>query len=139
MLCLPRLFGSFWLTWSDYLLTNICFLFQTACNGNKTLIFCVAGVSRSASFCLAYLMKHCNLSLLNAYNYLKKRRPRIKPNCGFFRQLIKYEEKLRGCRSVDMIFNEMVQMEIPCVYDCDYKFVSDFRKNKEQEKKARNW
>lgn len=121
----------------DYFSPN-CFFFQTAYNGNKALIFCVAGVSRSASICLAYLMKHCNLSLLDAYNYLKKRRPRIKPNCGFFRQLIKYEEELRGCRSVDMVFNEMVQMEIPSVYDCDYKFVSGFRK-KEQEKKARNW
>lgn len=82
-------------------------------------------------------MKHCNMSLVDAYTYLKKRRPRIKPNCGFFRQLIKYEEELRGRRSVEMIFNEMVQMEIPSVYDNEYRFVSAFRK-KEQEKKARN-
>lgn len=82
-------------------------------------------------------MKYSNFSLLDAYKYLKKRRPRIKPNCGFFRQLIKYEEELRGCRTVDMIFNETVQMEIPSVYDCDYKFASAFRK-KEQNRKARN-
>lgn len=101
------------------------------------LIFCVAGMSRSASLCLAYLMKYCGMSLLDSYNYLKRRRPRIKPNCSFFKQLIRYEEKLRGSRSVNMIFNEMVQMEIPSVYDYDYKFIGAYRK-KGAEKKARN-
>lgn len=94
------------------------------------MVYCVAGVSRSASICLAYLMKHQGLTLLDAYNYVKLRRSKIKPNCGFFKQLIEYEKKLFGSNTVRMIFNELVQMEIPDVYDCDYQFVSHFNKKK---------
>ncbi|VEN58564.1 unnamed protein product, partial [Callosobruchus maculatus] len=55
---------------------------NVAAMGGRTLVFCVAGVSRSASICIAYLMKHFKLSLLEAYNLVKSRRPRIRPNCG---------------------------------------------------------
>lgn len=106
------------------------FIFQIANSGGKTLIYCVAGVSRSASICLAYLMKHQGLTLLDAYNYVKLRRPKIKPNCGFFKQLIEYEKEIFGDNTVRMIFNEFVQMEIPHIYDCDYQFVSHFRRKK---------
>ncbi|XP_068903533.1 dual specificity protein phosphatase 21 isoform X3 [Tenebrio molitor] len=103
---------------------------KVANSGGKILVYCVAGVSRSASICLAYLMKHQGLTLLDAYNYVKLRRSKIKPNCGFFKQLIEYEKKLFGSNTVRMIFNELVQMEIPDVYDCDYQFVSHFNKKK---------
>ncbi|XP_057656841.1 dual specificity protein phosphatase 18-like [Diorhabda carinulata] len=96
--------------------------------GGKTLVYCVAGVSRSSSICLAYLMKYYKLSLLESYNYLKLRRPRIKPNCGFFKQLIEYEKQLFGCNTVQMVYNEFVQMEIPDVYDSDYRPITSFSK-----------
>ncbi|XP_063913895.1 dual specificity protein phosphatase 21 isoform X1 [Zophobas morio] len=105
---------------------------KVANSGGKTLIYCVAGVSRSASICLAYLMKHQGLTLLDAYNYVKLKRPKIRPNCGFFKQLIEYEKAIFGNNTVRMIFNEFVQMEIPDVYDCDYQFVSHFSKKRNQ-------
>ncbi|XP_018567369.1 dual specificity protein phosphatase 18-like [Anoplophora glabripennis] len=98
--------------------------------GKKTLVYCVAGVSRSATICIAYLMKHHQLPLLEAYNFVKLRRPRIKPNCGFFKQLIEYEKQLFGSNTVHMVFNECVQMEIPDVYDNEYRIITNCSKKR---------
>ncbi|XP_043910516.1 dual specificity protein phosphatase 14 [Protopterus annectens] len=68
-----------------------------------TLVHCAAGVSRSASLCIAYLMKYHKVSLLEAYSWVKSRRPIIRPNIGFWRQLIDYERKLFGKTSVKML------------------------------------
>lgn len=39
-----------------------------------TLVHCVAGVSRSASLCIAYLMKHMRMTLKDAYTLVKTAR-----------------------------------------------------------------
>ncbi|XP_036392441.1 dual specificity protein phosphatase 14 [Megalops cyprinoides] len=67
------------------------------------LVHCAAGVSRSASLCLAYLMKYHRVSLAEAHAWVKARRPVIRPNSGFWRQLIEYERKLFGKNSVRMV------------------------------------
>lgn len=72
-------------------------------SGGKTLVHCVAGVSRSASLCIAYLMKYQRMTLDQAYYHVKKRRPVIRPNVGFWRQLIEYERRLFGRNTVKMI------------------------------------
>ena len=64
--------------------------------GGRTLVHCMAGVSRSASLCIVYLMKYDRQTLLQAYHYVKAARPIIRPNVGFFRQMVEYERKLRG-------------------------------------------
>ncbi|XP_007946085.1 dual specificity protein phosphatase 14 [Orycteropus afer afer] len=68
-----------------------------------TLVHCAAGVSRSATLCIAYLMKYHNVCLLEAYNWVKARRPVIRPNVGFWRQLIDYERQLFGKSTVKMV------------------------------------
>jgi len=60
---------------------------------SKVLIHCRMGISRSASFVIAYLINYHNMTLLYALDYLKKKRPIIKPNDGFLQQLKRYEEK----------------------------------------------
>lgn len=40
----------------------------------KTMVHCVAGVSRSASLVLAYLMKHMKMSLKNAFELVRSAR-----------------------------------------------------------------
>jgi protein-tyrosine phosphatase len=70
--------------------------------GGKSLIHCVAGVSRSASLCIAYFMKYENMSLKQAYNHIKAVRPIIRPNHGFWQQLIDYELRLFGSNTVQM-------------------------------------
>lgn len=94
------------------------------------LIHCVAGVSRSVTFCIAYLMKYHRMTLLEAYNHVKLKRSMIRPNCGFFRQLIEYEQRLYETNTVTMIYNETVKMEIPDVYDCDYRNILSFRRKR---------
>lgn len=83
-------------------------------SGGRTLLHCNAGVSRSASFCLAYLMKHHNVSLLEAHRRLKSCRPMVRPNNGFWKQLIVYEGVLRGRPSIQMVSSSMGQ--IPDIY-----------------------
>ncbi|XP_019394803.1 PREDICTED: dual specificity protein phosphatase 18 [Crocodylus porosus] len=69
----------------------------------RTLLHCAAGVSRSAALCLAYLMKYHSMSLVNAHAWVKSCRPVIRPNYGFWEQLIQYEYKLFGTNTVRMI------------------------------------
>lgn len=96
-------------------------------NGNVVLVHCVAGVSRSVTLCLAYLIKWQKMTLHNAYHHLKQRRSQIRPNTGFFKQLIKYEERLYGEPSVKMVYCEAIDKEIPDVYEADYSGVTWFR------------
>ncbi|KAL5965894.1 Dual specificity protein phosphatase 14 [Taenia solium] len=73
---------------------------REARRGGKTVVHCMAGISRSATMVLAYLVKHQGMSLYEAYEYVLSIRPCIHPNIGFWRQLISYEEARRGCRSM---------------------------------------
>lgn len=90
----------------------------------KVVVHCVAGVSRSASFVLAYLMKYHKTSLRDAYKYLHLRRPVVRPNNGFFKQLIDYERTLFGVNSVVMTkiltFDEQ-EIEVPDLYTNEFK------------------
>ncbi|XP_004435067.1 PREDICTED: dual specificity protein phosphatase 21 [Ceratotherium simum simum] len=83
----------------------------------RTLLHCVAGVSRSAALCLAYLMKYHSMSLLDAHTWTKSCRPIIRPNNGFWEQLINYEFKLFSKNTVQMI-NSPVGV-IPDIYEKD--------------------
>ena len=57
------------------------------------MIHCVLGVSRSASLLIAYLMKYKNMSLKTAYDFVSSKRPCVRPNPGFWRQLTDYEKQ----------------------------------------------
>uniref|UniRef100_A0A1I8MCA1 Dual specificity phosphatase n=2 Tax=Musca domestica TaxID=7370 RepID=A0A1I8MCA1_MUSDO len=95
-------------------------------NGGKTLVHCVAGVSRSASLCLAYLMKYSGMTLHDAFMHIKSVRPQIRPNTGFFEQLRCYDEQIHGRQSVKMVFLECLQREIPDVYETEFRPMEEF-------------
>jgi protein-tyrosine phosphatase len=69
------------------------FSFINACKqaSGRILVHCRMGVSRSASFVIAYLMKNEQLFLKDAHAFVKKRRTVINPNLGFMDQLRRYE------------------------------------------------
>lgn len=60
------------------------------------LVHCKAGVSRSASVVLAYLMEYCGYSLHEAFLLMLHHRPTITPNPGFMEQLRSYEMEKCG-------------------------------------------
>ncbi|XP_010227090.1 PREDICTED: dual specificity protein phosphatase 5 [Tinamus guttatus] len=62
--------------------------------GGKILVHCEAGISRSPTICMAYLMKTKRLRLEEAFDYVKQRRSLISPNFGFMGQLLQYESEI---------------------------------------------
>lgn len=51
-------------------LTSGCFLSEKAKAGNgRVLVHCLAGISRSATVAIAYIMKRMNMTLDEAYRY----------------------------------------------------------------------
>lgn len=51
------------------------------------LVHCEAGISRSASIIIGYLIREKNMSPKDALDYVEERRPCIWPNHGFWNQL----------------------------------------------------
>ncbi|KAB0795453.1 hypothetical protein PPYR_12292 [Photinus pyralis] len=86
--------------------TNILDILQHQCyyfisNAVKlkenVLVHCAAGVSRSSSIVIGYLMVTEKLSYEDAFKFVKSKRSCIKPNCGF-------ENQLKGLEFTEMYF-----------------------------------
>ena len=60
------------------------------------LVHCYAGISRSASIIIAFLMNHYKISFNDSFLYVKTKRPIINPNSGFTTQLQKYESIIQN-------------------------------------------
>jgi atypical dual specificity phosphatase len=57
--------------------------------GNRVLVHCMAGVSRSATVITYYLMKYKKMKFSEAYNHVKKIRPIVNIHQFFWRTLCK--------------------------------------------------
>ena len=79
----------------QYFETAINFIEKARLSGN-VLINCFAGISRSASVLIAYLMKMERMDLNSAFRVVKERRWKVNPNYGFVGQLEQYEKEVRG-------------------------------------------
>lgn len=66
----------------------------------RVLVHCAAGISRSTSILLAYMMKKERIDLRTAFLHVKKIRTIVQPNPGFALQLIEYEREVLGKVSV---------------------------------------
>ena len=69
------------------------FIDQAFKNKGKVLVHCHAGISRSSSICLAYIIKYRKISLDKALEIVKKKRDKINPNPGFMQQLREYQKE----------------------------------------------
>jgi len=72
-----------------------------AARAAQTAVFvhCSRGVSRSASLCIAYLMRQEGWSAQRAREHVAAARPIIQPNEGFWRCLLEFQKELSGERT----------------------------------------
>ena len=98
----PEQFQYKYIKIEDYPEAQILPHFETAfefinegMNSGCVLVHCNAGVSRSVTVVVAYLMKTKNMSLKQALDLVKTKRPTMCPNEGFQTQLQTYEDILR--------------------------------------------
>lgn len=69
------------------------FIKQKINENKKVYVHCHAGVSRSAAIVVHFIMKHYNVSLIEAFNAVNSKR-RIRPNTSFMQQLRMAEDSL---------------------------------------------
>ncbi|XP_068687513.1 dual specificity protein phosphatase 10-like [Montipora foliosa] len=77
----------------------IQFIDKARDQGSGVLVHCHAGVSRSATVTVAYIMRKQGMCLGDAYKFVKDLRPVISPNLNFMGQLLKYEKHRRNGES----------------------------------------
>jgi len=65
-------------------------------HGGCALVHCAAGISRSSTVVLAYLVAKQHMSLFDAFRHIKTKRIVVWPNLGFMRVLIEWEQRHRG-------------------------------------------
>ena len=81
---------------SHYFKESLDFIRNSVVSKNNVLVHCFAGVSRSASVVIAYLMKYHKMEYNSALNYVKSKRPWVNPNYGFQGQLRRYNIFLKN-------------------------------------------
>jgi protein-tyrosine phosphatase len=78
---------------SEYFSVVNDILDQAKKSERHVLVHCAAGVSRSATLVIAYIMESQKKSVEDAYAYVKSKRPIIHPNDHFLDQLKNFQEE----------------------------------------------
>ena len=95
------------------------FFLDEARNNNKgVLVHCLAGISRSVTVTVAYLMSRKNMSLNQAYDHVKRCKPNISPNFTFMGQLLDFEKDLSGEKDSDDHFTSDSEKFSPTSSNC---------------------
>ena len=82
------------ITLEDYFTGAFEFINKALDSSKCILIHCQAGISRSPSFVIGYLMYHFKYTFDYAFQYVKKYRSIIQPNLSFHLQLQTYEDSI---------------------------------------------
>ncbi|XP_010532705.1 PREDICTED: dual specificity protein phosphatase 1 isoform X1 [Tarenaya hassleriana] len=72
------------------------FIDEAKKQGGGVLVHCFVGRSRSVTVVVAYLMKKHGMTLSQALQHVKSKRPVASPNAGFIKQLEELEKLLLG-------------------------------------------
>ena len=78
----------------QYFKESFDFIDEAIKNGGNVLVHCHAGVSRSSTILISYIMKSKKMKLNEVLDLLKTKREKVSPNAGFLRQLSDYEKEL---------------------------------------------
>lgn len=87
--------ASLMLTLSGCFCSVLFYLDEALSQNCGVLVHCLAGVSRSVTVTVAYLMQKLHLSLNDAYDLVKRKKSNISPNFNFMGQLLDFERSLR--------------------------------------------
>ena len=77
-------------------------------NERTVLVNCVAGISRSATIVIAYIMKYYKINLKNTFIGVRNERKIICPNKKFMEYLLQYELELFGKNS--LTYDESIKL-----------------------------
>ena len=65
------------------------FIDKAICASGNVLVHCMAGISRSSTLVVAYLVSKKSMTLDAALELVREKRPIVEPNSGFMEQLKK--------------------------------------------------
>jgi len=105
------------------------FLDEARKNGAKVLCHCQAGINRSPTIVIAYLMKTEGRTLKQSYDLVISKRPMISPHEKYFDQLLALERQLFGENTMD-------RDSYPSVQNILRKLQLETAQEKEAEKEA---
>ena len=74
-------------------------------------VHCHAGISRSSTIIMAYMISHKGYSFSDALKHCKSQREKINPNEGFRKQLEEHERKIRDRENEDKSIKNIKQHE----------------------------
>uniref|UniRef100_A0A8C4P6L1 Serine/threonine/tyrosine interacting like 1 n=1 Tax=Dromaius novaehollandiae TaxID=8790 RepID=A0A8C4P6L1_DRONO len=81
---------------------TICHFIDAQLNYGAVLVFSSLGISRSSTVAMAYLMHSSQLSLKEAWEYVRKCKTNMRPNRGFVKQLSDWETQIYGTAITDI-------------------------------------
>jgi len=79
---------------SQFFPEAIAFIDEALEKKQGILVHCLAGISRSVTVTVAYLMQKRRWSLNDAYDFVKQRKKNVSPNFNFMGQLLDFEKTL---------------------------------------------
>ena len=88
---------------------TLVFIDRARAHGSNVLVHCVAGISRSSTIVMHYLIRREGWTLKRAYEHVLNLRPIIRPNAGFFKELQRIDIEVHGKES--MSFEEYMALE----------------------------
>jgi len=74
--------------------TAIEFIDNAKNSNGSVLVHCAAGISRSSTIVIAYVMKTRRLTFQESFQFVKSKRTIVSPNFGFRKQLMAFEKEL---------------------------------------------
>ena len=87
---------------ASHLPTAFEFLDRCEREGRRCLVHCMVGASRSVTLVLAFLVVKRGWALRAAFEHVRARRGKARPNRGFAEQLIALELETRGAASATL-------------------------------------
>jgi predicted protein tyrosine phosphatase len=93
------------------------FLDKVRESNSCALVHCLAGISRSPTLAIAYIMRYLGMTTDEAYKYVKDKRPTISPNFNFLGQLLEYEQLLNGTKTTADVTVTAHHVKRPCTVD----------------------